>query len=112
MLTAIIKPFRFDEVKAALAAAGINDFLATEVKKVGRGQAHTELYRGAEYVTDSLPKIQVTAMVNDDKCDEIVQAILKAAHTGRTGDGSIAVTPVEQYWSIGTGLDEIKTNSL
>ena len=101
-ITAIIKPFRLDEVREALAELDVNGLTVTEVKGFGRQKGHTELYRGAEYVVDFLPKIRVDIVVAADRCDSIIEAIIKAAHTGKIGDGKIFVTPVEQAIRIRT----------
>ena len=102
-ITAIIKPFKLDEVREALAAVGINGLTVTEVKGFGRQKGHTELYRGAEYVVDFLPKVKVEIVVADGAVDGAVDAILQAARTGRIGDGKIFVTPVDQVIRIRTG---------
>ncbi len=100
---AIIKPFKLDDVKEALQRLGIQGMTVTEVKGFGRQKGHTELYRGAEYVVDFLPKIKLEIAVGDDMVDKIVQAIVKAANTGRIGDGKIFVLPVEEAIRIRTG---------
>ena len=100
---AIIKPFKLDDVKEALQGLGIQGMTVTEVKGFGRQKGHTELYRGAEYVVDFLPKIKLEIAVRDDMVDKIVQAIVKAANTGRIGDGKIFVLPVEEAIRIRTG---------
>ncbi len=102
-ITAIIKPFKLDEVREALAQVGVAGLTVTEVKGFGRQKGHTELYRGAEYVVDFLPKVKVEAVVTDDLVDGAVDAIIKAAHTGKIGDGKIFVTNVEQVIRIRTG---------
>jgi len=99
---AIIKPFKLDEVKEALQEVGVQGLSVIEVKGFGRQKGHTELYRGAEYVVDFLPKIRVDIVVAADRCDAIIEAIIKAAHTGKIGDGKIFVTPVEQAIRIRT----------
>jgi nitrogen regulatory protein P-II 1 len=101
-VTAIIKPFKLDEVREALAEVGVNGLTVTEVKGFGRQKGHTELYRGAEYVVDFLPKIRVEMVVSDDRVDGVIDAIVKAARTGKIGDGKIFVTPVEQAIRIRT----------
>ena len=103
LITAIIKPFKLDEVREALAAAGVAGLTVTEVKGFGRQKGHTELYRGAEYVVDFLPKIKVEAVVTEALLDGAIDAIIKAAHTGKIGDGKIFVTAVEQVIRIRTG---------
>ncbi len=100
---AIIKPFKLDEVKEALHGIGIQGMTVTEVKGFGRQKGHTELYRGAEYVVDFLPKIKVEIAVSDELADKTVQAIVEAANTGRIGDGKIFVLPVEEVIRIRTG---------
>ncbi len=100
---AIIKPFKLDGVKEALHEIGINGLTVTEVKGFGRQKGHTELYRGAEYVVDFLPKIKVEIAVSDEMADKAVQAIVQAANTGRIGDGKIFVLPVEDAIRIRTG---------
>ena len=100
---AIIKPFKLDEVKEALQAIAVNGMTVSEVKGFGRQKGHTELYRGAEYVVDFLPKIKLEVIVADADVQKIVEAIQKAAKTGRIGDGKIFVTPVEEVIRIRTG---------
>lgn len=102
-ITAVIKPFKLDEVREALADVGVTGLTVTEVKGFGRQKGHTELYRGAEYVVDFLPKIKVEVVVDDNICDQVVEAIIKAAHTGKIGDGKIFVVNVEQVIRIRTG---------
>ncbi|RMF98253.1 MAG: P-II family nitrogen regulator [Gammaproteobacteria bacterium] len=103
MITAIIKPFRLDDVRNALAEVGVNGMTVTEVKGFGRQRGHTELYRGAEYVVDFLPKAKIEAAVPDDIVERAVEAIANAARTGKVGDGKIFVTAVEQAVRIRTG---------
>jgi nitrogen regulatory protein P-II 1 len=103
MVTAIVKPFKLDEVREALAEVGVNGLTVTEVKGFGRQKGHTELYRGAEYVVDFLPKIRVEMVVVDDAVDSVIEAIVKAARTGKIGDGKIFVSSVEQAVRIRTG---------
>lgn len=100
---AIIKPFKLDEVRESLSAIGINGLTVTEVKGFGRQKGHTELYRGAEYVVDFLPKIKLELVVGDELVDAAIEAIIKAAHTGKIGDGKIFVSSVEQVIRIRTG---------
>jgi len=100
---AIIKPFKLDEVKEALSAIGIQGITVTEVKGFGRQKGHTELYRGAEYVVDFLPKVKLEIIVKDDMVPNVVSAIEKSAKTGRIGDGKIFVMPVEEVVRIRTG---------
>ena len=102
-ITAIIKPFKLDEVREALAEVGASGLTVTEVKGFGRQKGHTELYRGAEYVVDFLPKVKVEVVVKDDEVERSIDAILKAAKTGKIGDGKIVVTAVEQVIRIRTG---------
>ncbi len=100
---AIIKPFKLDEVKGALHEIGIHGITITEVKGVGRQKGHTELYRGAEYVVDFLPKVKIEIVVPDDGTQAVVETISKAAFTGRIGDGKIFVMPVDEVIRIRTG---------
>ena len=100
---AIIKPFKLDEVKESLSAIGTQGLTVTEVKGFGRQKGHTELYRGAEYVVDFLPKVKIEVVVSDQLVDGVIEAIVKAARTGKIGDGKIFVTPVEQVVRIRTG---------
>ena len=102
-IEAIIKPFKLDEVREALSELGASGLTVTEVKGFGRQNGHTELYRGAEYVVDFLPKIKIEVVVSAAILDAAVEAIIKAAHTGKIGDGKIFVTPVEQVIRIRTG---------
>jgi nitrogen regulatory protein P-II 1 len=100
---AIIKPFKLDEVKEALAEVGVQGLTAAEVKGFGRQKGHTELYRGAEYVVDFLPKIKVEVVVPDERVRQVVEAIVRAARTGRIGDGKVFVLPVDEVVRIRTG---------
>ena len=102
-IEAIIKPFKLDEVREALSEVGITGLTVTEVKGFGRQKGHTELYRGAEYVVDFLPKVKIEIVVNSESEDAAIEAIIKAARTGKIGDGKIFVTPVEQVVRIRTG---------
>ena len=102
-IAAIIKPFKLDEVREALSAIGVQGITVTEVKGFGRQKGHTELYRGAEYVVDFLPKVKVEAAVSDDILDQAIEAIEKAAATGKIGDGKIFVFDLEQAIRIRTG---------
>lgn len=102
-IEAIIKPFKLDEVKDSLNEIGIHGITVTEVKGFGRQKGHTELYRGAEYVVDFLPKIKIEIIVKDSMVDKVIQTIQDAAKTGRIGDGKIFVTPVEEVLRIRTG---------
>ncbi|MDD5248040.1 MAG: P-II family nitrogen regulator [Rhodocyclaceae bacterium] len=103
LVTAIIKPFKLDEVREALAAVGVQGITVTEVKGFGRQKGHTELYRGAEYVVDFLPKVKVEAAIRDDLLDQVIEAIEKSASTGKIGDGKIFVFDLEQVVRIRTG---------
>lgn len=100
---AVIKPFKLDEVREALSEVGITGLTVTEVKGFGRQKGHTELYRGAEYVVDFLPKIKIEIVLPDERVDQAVEAIIKAARTGKIGDGKIFVSTVEQVVRIRTG---------
>lgn len=102
LIVAIIKPFKLDEVREALADVGVNGLTVTEVKGFGRQKGHTELYRGAEYVVDFLPKLKIEAVVADDILEQAIEAIRKAAYTGKIGDGKIFVYEVEQAIRIRT----------
>ncbi len=103
MVVAIIKPFKLDEVREALSAIGVQGITVTEVKGFGRQKGHTELYRGAEYVVDFLPKVKLEAAIKDEMMDEVLDAIQKAAFTGKIGDGKIFATNIEQVVRIRTG---------
>ena len=103
LIAAIIKPFKLDEVREALSDIGVAGITVTEVKGFGRQKGHTELYRGAEYVVDFLAKVKVEVGVDDDKVESAIDAITKAAHTGKIGDGKIFVTAIEQAIRIRTG---------
>jgi len=100
---AIIKPFKLDDVREALSSIGITGMTATEVKGFGRQKGHTELYRGAEYVVDFLPKVKIEIVINDEQLDQCIDAISNAAKTGKIGDGKIFVTDVERIIRIRTG---------
>ena len=102
-IEAVIKPFKLDEVRESLSEIGVNGLTVTEVKGFGRQKGHTEVYRGAEYVVDFLPKIKVEAVVADELVDRAIEAITEASRTGRIGDGKIFVQPVEQVIRIRTG---------
>ncbi|HUW27247.1 MAG TPA: P-II family nitrogen regulator [Sulfuriferula sp.] len=102
-VTAIIKPFKLDEVREALSAIGVQGITVTEVKGFGRQKGHTELYRGAEYVVDFLPKVKIEAAIADNLLDQVIEAIEKSAHTGKIGDGKIFVFDLEQTVRIRTG---------
>jgi nitrogen regulatory protein P-II 2 len=103
LVTAIVKPFKLDEVREALSALNVNGLTVTEVKGFGRQKGHTELYRGAEYVVDFLPKVRIEAAVSDDMVDGVIDAIEQAARTGKIGDGKIFVTHLEHVVRIRTG---------
>jgi len=102
-VTAIIKPFKLDEVREALSAIGVQGITVTEVKGFGRQKGHTELYRGAEYVVDFLPKVKIEAAIKSEQLDQVIEAIEKSASTGKIGDGKIFVFDVEQVVRIRTG---------
>ena len=103
LITAIIKPFKLDEVREALSSVGVQGITVTEVKGFGRQKGHTELYRGAEYVVDFLPKVKVEVVLDDALVERAIEAIQKAAHTGRIGDGKIFVSSIEEAIRIRTG---------
>jgi nitrogen regulatory protein P-II 1 len=102
-IEAVIKPFKLDEVRESLSEVGITGLTVTEVKGFGRQKGHTELYRGAEYVVDFLPKIKIEVIVADETIERAIEAIIKAARTGKIGDGKIFVMPIEQVVRIRTG---------
>ena len=103
LITSIIKPFKLDEVREALAEVGVTGLTVTEVKGFGRQKGHTELYRGAEYVVDFLPKVKIEVVVEDNMVERTVEAIIQAARTSRIGDGKIFIIPVEEVIRIRTG---------
>ena len=103
LVTAIVKPFKLDDVREALSEIGVQGMTVTEVKGYGRQKGHTELYRGAEYVVDFLPKIKLEIAIDDDILDRALEAIANAANSGKVGDGKIFVTPLEQVVRIRTG---------
>src|SRR6059058_520573 len=103
MVTAIVKPFKLDEVREALSAIGVQGVTVTEVKGFGRQKGHTELYRGAEYVVDFLPKVKIEVVMEDSMVERAVEAIQQAAHTGRIGDGKIFVLTIDEAIRIRTG---------
>jgi len=103
LITAIIKPFKMDDVRQALADVGVQGITVTEVKGFGRQKGHTELYRGAEYVVDFLPKVKLEIAVDGEMVDNVVDAILKSANTGKIGDGKIFISPLEEIIRIRTG---------
>ena len=103
LVTAIIKPFKLDDVREALSNIGVQGMTVTEVKGFGRQKGHTELYRGAEYVVDFLPKVKVEVAVADGMLEQVLETITKAANTGKVGDGNIFVTPLEEVVRIRTG---------
>ncbi len=103
LVTAIIKPFKLDDVRESLSEIGVQGITVTEVKGFGRQKGHTELYRGAEYVVDFLPKVKIDVTIADDQLDRVIEAITKAANTGKIGDGKIFVVNLEQAIRIRTG---------
>ena len=103
LVVAIIKPFKVDEVREALSEAGVAGVTVTEVKGFGRQRGHTELYRGAEYVVDFLPKCKIEVAIEDDRVDQVLETIVQVANTGRIGDGKIFVKPVDEVIRIRTG---------
>lgn len=103
LVTAVIKPFKLDDVREALSEIGVQGITVTEVKGFGRQKGHTELYRGAEYVVDFLPKVKIEVAIGDDMLDRVIEAISKAANTGKIGDGKIFVVNLEQAIRIRTG---------
>jgi nitrogen regulatory protein PII len=103
LITAVVKPFRLDDVRNALAEVGVQGMTVTEVKGFGRQRGHTELYRGAEYVVDFLPKVKVEVAVSDELVDRAIEAIIESAKTGKVGDGKIFVTDLKQVYRIRTG---------
>ncbi|WP_293397929.1 P-II family nitrogen regulator [Nevskia sp.] len=103
LITAIIKPFKLDEVREALSEIGVAGITVTEVKGFGRQKGHTELYRGAEYVVDFLPKVKIEVAIDEDKLESAIEAITKSAHTGKIGDGKVFVTSLDQAIRIRTG---------
>ncbi len=103
LVTAIVKPFKLDDVREALSEIGVQGITVTEVKGFGRQKGHTELYRGAEYVVDFLPKVKIEVAVADAVTDQTIEAITKAANTGKIGDGKVFVSPLEQVIRIRTG---------
>ncbi|KAB7652157.1 P-II family nitrogen regulator [Sutterella faecalis] len=103
LVTIIIKPFKLDDVREALSDAGVHGLTVTEVKGFGRQRGHTELYRGAEYVVDFLPKTRIDVAVTEDMLDDVIETVIQAARTGKVGDGKIFVTPLEQVVRIRTG---------
>lgn len=107
LISAIIKPFKLDEVREGLSEIGVQGITATEVKGFGRQKGHTELYRGAEYVVDFLPKVKIEIATTDEMVDQVIDVIMQSANTGRIGDGKIFVTPLERVIRIRTGeMDE------
>ncbi|WP_293267553.1 P-II family nitrogen regulator [Neptunomonas sp.] len=103
LVSAVIKPFKLDDVREALSDIGIQGVTVTEVKGFGRQKGHTELYRGAEYVVDFLPKVKIEVAIDDEMLDQVIEAITKTANTGKIGDGKIFVMPLEQVIRIRTG---------
>ena len=107
-IEAIIKPFKLDDVRQALTSIGVTGMTVTEVKGFGRQKGHTELYRGAEYVVDFLPKIRIETVVADERVDACIDAIVRGARTGKIGDGKIFVTPVERVVRVRTGETDLE----
>lgn len=103
LITAVIKPFKLDEVRAALSELGISGMTVTEVKGFGRQRGHTELYRGAEYVVDFVPKTRIEIAVRNDLVDQVIEAVVKAGRTGKVGDGKIFITNIDRVVRIRTG---------
>jgi nitrogen regulatory protein P-II 2 len=103
LITAVVKPFRLDDIRNALAEVGVQGMTVTEVKGFGRQRGHTELYRGAEYVVDFLPKVKIEVAVSDELLDRTIEAIIEAAKTGKVGDGKIFVVDLMQVYRIRTG---------
>ena len=103
LISAVIKPFKLDDVRAALAEIGVNGLTVYEVKGFGRQKGHTELYRGAEYVVDYIPKVKIEVAIDDDQAERVIDAIVDSARTGKIGDGKIFVTPLENAVRIRTG---------
>ena len=103
LVTAIIKPFKLDEVREALSGMGVQGITVTEVKGFGRQKGHTEVYRGAEYAVDFLPKIQIDIVLSDDQIERVIEVIIETARTGKVGDGKIFISPVDQVIRIRTG---------
>ncbi len=103
LISAVIKPFKLDDVREALSEIGVQGMTVTEVKGFGRQRGHTELYRGAEYVVDFLPKVKIDVAIDDAQLDAVVEAISSAANTGKVGDGKIFVTPLDEVVRIRTG---------
>ena len=103
LVTAVVKPFKLDDVREALSEIGVQGITVTEVKGFGRQKGHTELYRGAEYVVDFLPKVNIEVAVADEQTEQVIEAVTKAANTGKIGDGKIFVTSLEQIIRIRTG---------
>lgn len=103
LITAVIKPFQLDNVRNALAEVGVQGMTVTEVKGFGRQRGHTELYRGAEYVVDFLPKVKIEVAVADDLAERVIEAVIESARTGKVGDGKIFVTNLDQVYRIRTG---------
>ncbi len=103
LISAVVKPFRLDDVRNALAEAGVQGMTVTEVKGFGRQRGHTELYRGAEYVVDFLPKVKIDVAISDDLVERAIEAIVDAAKTGKVGDGKIFVTSLDEVYRIRTG---------
>ena len=103
LIIAVIKPYKLEEVRIALSGAGVQGLMVSEIKGYGRQSGHTEIYRGAEYVVQFVPKLRLDIVVNDEECDGVVETIRRHAHTGKIGDGKIFVLPVEQAVRVRTG---------
>ncbi len=103
LIIAVIKPYKLEEVRTALSGAGVQGLMVSEIKGYGRQSGHTEIYRGAEYVVQFVPKLRLDIVVNDEECDGVVETIRRHAHTGKIGDGKIFVIPVEQAVRVRTG---------
>jgi nitrogen regulatory protein P-II 1 len=108
LVTAVVKPFRLDDVKDALAALGVNGLTVSEVQGYGRQKGHTEIYRGAEYTVDFVPKVRIEVLVEADESDKVVEAIVAAARTGKIGDGKVWVTAIEQVVRVRTGERDLE----
>ena len=108
LVTAVVKPFRLDDVKDALAALGVNGLTVSEVQGYGRQKGHTEIYRGAEYTVDFVPKVRIEVLVEADDSDKVVEAIVAAARTGKIGDGKVWVTAIEQVVRVRTGERDLE----
>jgi nitrogen regulatory protein PII len=108
LIIAVIKPYKLEEVRTALSGAGVQGLMVSEIKGFGRQSGHTEIYRGAEYVVQFVPKLRLDIVVNDEECDSVVETIRRHAHTGKIGDGKIFVLPVEQAVRVRTGERDVE----